>query len=124
MAEILLIDDMAGVRRAVVSMLKQAGHNVVAAENGNEGLERLKAGRFDLVITDMLMPELDGTEVLRHLSGMPNRPKVIAISGGGAGLSADTALRTARISADAYLEKPFDKSDLLAALDRLLTKVG
>jgi DNA-binding response OmpR family regulator len=55
---------------------------------------------------------------------MPNRPKVIAISGGGAGLSADTALRTARISADAYLEKPFDKSDLLAALDRLLTKVG
>jgi CheY-like chemotaxis protein len=124
MAEILLIDDMAGVRRAVVSMLKQAGHNVVAAENGNEGLERLKAGRFDLVITDMLMPELDGTEVLRHLSSMPNRPKVIAISGGGAGLSADTALRTARISADAYLEKPFDKSDLLAALDRLLVKAG
>ncbi len=124
MAEILLIDDMAGVRRAVISMLKQAGHSISAAENGREGLERLKAGRFDLVITDMMMPELDGGEVLRHLTGLPNRPKVIAISGGGAGLSADMALKTARVIADAYLEKPFDKSDLIAVVDRLLGKAG
>ncbi|HVJ53068.1 MAG TPA: response regulator [Aliidongia sp.] len=120
MAEILLIDDMAGVRRAVGSMLKQAGHTVVAAENGTEGLKRLKERRFDLVITDMLMPELDGTEILRHLGSMQNRPRVIAISGGGAGLSADMALKTARITADAYLEKPFDKSDLTAAIEKLL----
>jgi two-component system, chemotaxis family, chemotaxis protein CheY len=121
-ADILLIDDMAGVRRAVGSMLTHAGHSIVAAENGNEGLKQLNARRFDLVITDMLMPELDGTEVLGHLSTMANRPPVIAISGGGAGLSADMALRAARITADAYLEKPFDKADLLAIVDRLLAK--
>jgi CheY-like chemotaxis protein len=117
-----LIDDMAGVRRAVGSMLRHAGHTIVAVENGHEGLKQLKERRFDLVITDMLMPGLDGTEVLRHLNTMAKRPPVIAISGGSAGLSADTALRTARIDADAYLEKPFDKSDLLGAVDRLLAK--
>jgi CheY-like chemotaxis protein len=122
LAQILLIDDMAGVRRAVTSMLKQAGHTVVAAENGNEGLKLLEQHRFDLVITDMLMPELDGVEVLRHLTGMVNRPRVIAMSGGGAGLSADAALRAARISADAYLEKPFDKHELLAAIGELLAQ--
>jgi DNA-binding response OmpR family regulator len=55
---------------------------------------------------------------------MPDRPRVIAISGGGAGLSADSALRLARIKADAFLEKPFESDDLLAAIDKLMVKVG
>ena len=124
MTEILLIDDMAGVRRAVVSMLTRAGHTVTAAETGNQGLELLRARRFDLVITDMLMPEGDGADVLGYLNSQPNRPRVIAISGGGAGLSAESALRLARIKADAFLEKPFDAEHLLAAVDNLLVKSG
>jgi len=124
MTEILLIDDMAGVRRAVIAMLKRAGHNVTAAESGGQGLELLKTRRFDLVITDMMMPGVDGADVLSHLSGMPNRPRVIAISGGGAGISAESALRLARIEADAFLEKPFDAEALLAAVDKLLVKTA
>jgi CheY-like chemotaxis protein len=120
MADILLIDDMAGVQRAVTSMLKASGHAVTVSVNGAEGLNMLKQRKFDLVITDMLMPTLDGTEVLAQLRVMPNRPKVIAISGGGAGVSADMALRAARTSADAYLEKPFERADLVAAIDKLL----
>jgi CheY-like chemotaxis protein len=120
--EILLIDDMAGVRRAVVAMLTRAGHTVTAAESGNKGVELLTAKRFDLVITDMLMPGVDGVDVLSHVEGMPNRPRVIAISGGGAGLSAESALRLARIKADAFLEKPFESEQLLAAIDKLLVK--
>jgi CheY-like chemotaxis protein len=122
MAEILLIDDMAGVRRAVLAMLKRAGHTVTAVESGGEGLELLKSQRFDLVITDMLMPGVDGADVLSHLNGMPNRPRVMAISGGGAGLSAESALRLAKINADAFLEKPFDVEVLIAAVDKLLGK--
>jgi CheY-like chemotaxis protein len=121
--EILLIDDMAGVRRAVTAMLKRAGHNVTAADGGSQGLELLKSHRYDIVITDMLMPGTDGADVLSELGSMPNRPRVIAISGGGAGLSAESALRLARIEADAFLEKPFDTGDLLAAIDKLLVKV-
>lgn len=124
MTEILLIDDMAGVRRAVTGMLQRAGYGITSAENGAKGLEMLKSRRFDLVITDILMPELDGSEVLFQLAAMPNRPKVIAISGGGGGVSADTALRTARFKADAFLEKPFEAEELLATVERLLAKGG
>lgn len=120
MAEVLLIDDMAGVRRAVDSMLKRLGHHVTAASNGAEGLELLKKSRFDLVICDILMPQVDGAEVIFQLSGMPNRPKVIAISGGGAGISAGEALQTARAKADAFLEKPFDKEQFTAVVEKLL----
>jgi CheY-like chemotaxis protein len=123
-ADILLIDDMAGVRRTVTAMLKRAGHTVTAAETGDEGLEILKTHQFNLVITDMLMPGTDGADVLSHLSTLPNRPRVIAMSGGGAGLSADSALRLARIKADAFLEKPFESADLLAAVEKLLGKPG
>lgn len=122
MTEILLIDDMAGVRRAVVSMLSRAGHTVTAAENGGQGIELLRSRRFDLVITDMLMPDVDGADVLTQVGSLPNRPKVIAISGGGAGLSADGALRLAKIKADAFLEKPFEAEALLAVVDKLLVK--
>lgn len=124
MPEILLIDDMVGVRRAVMAMLKRAGHTVTAAESGSEGLAMLKAHRFDLVVTDMLMPGTDGADVLTFLDGLPNRPAIIAISGGGAGLSADSALALAQIKADAFLEKPFDSDVLLAAIDKLLVKTA
>lgn len=122
MAEILVIDDMAGVRRAVDALLQRAGHKVTAATDGAEGIELLKQRRFDLVIVDILMPKLDGTEVIFHLSALPNRPPIIAISGGGAGISAGDALRTARLKADAFLEKPFDKEQFIALVDKLLGK--
>jgi FixJ family two-component response regulator len=70
------------------------------------------------------MPAADGSEVLSQLNAMPNRPPVIAISGGGAGVSADMVLRAARTTADAYLEKPFEKAELLAVIERLLGKAG
>lgn len=124
MAEILLIDDMAGVRRAVIAMLKRAGHSVTATEGASEGLDLLRTRRFDLVITDMLMPGSDGADVLSHVNSMPVRPRIIAISGGGAGLSADSALRLARIKADAFIAKPFDSHDLLSAVDKLLAGVA
>jgi CheY-like chemotaxis protein len=122
MAEILVIDDMAGVRRAVESMLSSAGHKVTTASNGVEGLEHLKQRRFDLVVCDILMPQVDGTEVVFQLHAMPNRPPLLAISGGGAGVSAGDALKMARIKADAFLEKPFDKERFMSTIGALLPK--
>ena len=123
MAEILLIDDMKGVRRAISSVLKSRGHHVTEAEDGRKGLDLVKAGgRFDLVITDVLMPVADGTEVIMSLDEMPSRPAIIAISGGGTEVSTDTALMLAKAKADGVLAKPFDNADLVAMVDRLLTK--
>jgi len=120
MANILLIDDMKGVRRAVSAVLKRAGHTITEADDGGAGLELLKSQRFDLVITDMLMPQHDGMEVLLFLEQQPNRPKVLAISGGGSQVSADEAFMLARSKADTTLAKPFDNADLLAMVDKLL----
>jgi CheY-like chemotaxis protein len=120
MAKILLIDDMKGVRRTVSAVLTRAGHSVTEADDGGVGLQLLKSDRFDLVITDMLMPKHDGMEVLLFLEQQPNRPRVLAISGGGSQVSADEAFMLARSKADATLAKPFDNSELLAAVDKLL----
>lgn len=68
------------------------------------------------------MPGADGADVLGYVSGLPTRIPVIAISGGGAGLSAESALRLARLKADAFLEKPFTREELTAAVDKLLAK--
>jgi CheY-like chemotaxis protein len=67
---------------------------------------------------------VDGTEVIFTLNAMPQRPAIIAISGGGAGVSADEALRLARFKADAFIEKPFDRAAFLAIVSRLLNKAA
>lgn len=120
MAKILLVEDMKGVRRTVSALLKRAGHTVTEADDGGAGMQFLKSERFDLVITDMLMPKHDGMEVLLFLEQQPDRPKVLAVSGGGSQVSADEAFMLARSKADATLAKPFDNADLLAVVDRLL----
>jgi CheY-like chemotaxis protein len=120
MAEILLIDDMAGVRHSIEVMLKGGGHRVTTATNGAEGLQCLKVGRFDLVLVDMMMPVADGTEVLFGIDAVTPRPKVIAMSGGATGVSATEALRMARFKADTFIEKPFERNEIKALIDRLL----
>jgi CheY-like chemotaxis protein len=121
MAQILLIDDMKGVRRTLSAVLKRAGHTIFEADDGGAGLQLLQGDQhFDLVITDMLMPKQDGMDVLLYLEQQPNRPQVLAISGGGSQVSADEAFMLARSKADATLAKPFDNADLLAVVDRLL----
>lgn len=120
MARILVIDDVRGVRRSVAGILKRAGHEVAEAQDGREGLAAARASRFDLVVTDILMPEADGSEVITELRRMPARPRIVAMSGGGSLVRTEDALVYARSAADAVLEKPFEAEDLLDAVGRLL----
>jgi CheY-like chemotaxis protein len=119
MASILLIDDMPTVRRAIGTVLRNAGHSVTEAGDGEEGLQAARASRFDLVITDILMPRRDGTDVVLQLTATAPRPPVLAISGGSGALSETDALRLAALRADATLAKPFENHELLAIVDRL-----
>ncbi|CAK0750161.1 Response regulator receiver domain-containing protein [Azospirillaceae bacterium] len=120
MANILVIEDVEDVREAIVEVLQSAGHTVTQADNGEEGLSAVKFARFDLVITDILMPEKDGTEVIIALTEQKERPPILAISGGGSKMSAYIALHMARLKADATLAKPFNNADLLATVQKLL----
>ena len=120
MARILLIDDMKGVRDSLEVVLSAEGHSVDMAENGQVGIDKLSKGEYDLVITDILMPEKDGTEVvIAAKSRHPNMP-IMAVSAGGGGIDANEALTIASGKADKVLEKPFSKQDIIAAIQSLL----
>jgi len=123
MANILVIDDMAGVRRAVSSVLKKAGHVVTEADNGATGLQLAAEHEFNLIITDIVMPGTDGTQVIKALAGRPGGPPIIAMSGGGAHLTSEEALTHAKQTANGALAKPFSGKELLAAVDALIGAV-
>ena len=116
MTKILVIDDDAQMRRLVVRILKGAGHEVLEAENGQEGLSLFRIHRPALVITDILMPYKDGLEVIRELRGNAQRVAIIAISGDGP-LFLDIAKKW---GADVALAKPFSPLELVEAVDKLL----
>jgi CheY-like chemotaxis protein len=120
MAEILVVDDMSGVRRAVCSVLKKAGHTVTEADNGATGLQLAAERDFDLIITDIVMPGIDGTEVIMSLKNRPGSPPIIAMSGGGAHLTSEDALALAKQTADRALAKPFSGKELTTAVNELL----
>lgn len=121
MASILIIDDDDAVRRMLRTVLDRAGHHVLEARDGAEGMRLYaRADAVDLVITDLYMPGQDGIETIQLLRDQPGDCRILAISGGGA-VGAAGPLRDAELfGADAALEKPFDRDDLLSAVDGLL----
>lgn len=120
MAKILIIDDMEPIRKSINIILSADGHDIDEAENGLLGLEKIKSEGYDLIITDILMPEKDGTELLMQLKSDGNKSPVLAISGGGSFVPGDYALSLAENYADAILRKPFGKNDLKQAVEKLL----
>jgi DNA-binding response OmpR family regulator len=120
MAKILIIEDEAPMRKLVGEFLRLAGYETVTASNGVEGMELAKEIQFDLVITDIIMPEKEGIEVIMDLRRQQPGLRIIAMSGGGR-LSADDCLKLARkLGAKATLAKPFSGAELLAAVAAVL----
>lgn len=120
MAKILVIDDMEGVRKAIYSVLKKEGYDVDLAANGQEGQNFIEKTQYDLIITDMFMPEKDGFDVMLHVQAKEHKVPVIVISGGGAALTADWALTGAEAFASATLKKPFKTEALLSLVSECL----
>lgn len=122
MAQILFIDDDAGLRRTARSMLEAGHHSVLEAENGRDGLKLFESRAPDVVITDVIMPDMDGIETLRAIKQRDPAARVIAISGGD---MARYILRCMRVfGAAEALAKPFDGRQLLDAVGRVLAHQG
>ena len=114
MATILIIDDEESVRALLRFALEAAGYKVTEAANGREGLERYRQRPTDLVITDMLMPELNGLDLLLDLTREFLHAKVIAISGA---CGEQNVLDVAKLlGARQTFEKPFSIPQLLDAV--------
>lgn len=120
MAKILIIDDVTGVRRSIAGILERAGHEVLEAEDGAEGVALAAIERPDLVLVDMLMPQKDGLETLDALNAALPGLKTIAMSGGGSLVGADDALSVAAERASARMRKPFETGELAECVKTLL----
>jgi DNA-binding response OmpR family regulator len=120
-ATLLVIEDDDLVRSFVVRVLVAAGFAVLQAGNGREALRQVQAGKLDLVITDIVMPDMDGFETIRELRRIDGKVPIIAMSGGGK-VDPHTYLDLARqFGARQILEKPFDRDMLLAKVSAVLS---
>jgi two-component system response regulator AtoC len=111
---ILVVDDEPSIRKYLQTLLQIDGHEVTTVTSGGEALEHISQGeRPDLVILDVLMPEMDGVETLRQLMQMDRTLNVIMLSCSN---EVGTVVEAIRLGATDYLTKPFEKSELDAAM--------
>lgn len=118
---ILVVDDDEPTQRVLQLWLELHGHAVTCANGGHAALGALRAGTFDLVITDVLMPDGDGLELITNVRRHDPELAVLAISGGGAHVASSTCLQRAHSAgAQALLLKPFKQDQLLNAMRYVL----
>ena len=122
MNKILLVDDDEVFNESLKEYLEYKGFTVLSAFNGKQGLEMITTEKPDLVITDIVMPEVEGIELLTSvvIDSLVQRPKIVVISGGGR-IGSSNYLSIAReIGADAVFEKPLDFNLLVKEINDLL----
>jgi CheY-like chemotaxis protein len=116
MSRLLLIEDDVSLRRMLAQMLTRNGYTVSEARNGRVALKVLAETPVDIVVTDMIMPEMEGVETIRHLRREYPSIKIVAISGGGIS-SADSYLEIAKkMGVHRTLAKPFTPDELMTAI--------
>ena len=118
MAHVLVIEDSSFQRKIISTVLKENGHEVTLAKNGKEGLGLAETARPDLIISDLLMPEIDGFQVLETLMQKElHIPAIILTSD----IQKTTLNRCKSLGAAAVLNKPVNRDEVLAAVNEILT---
>ena len=120
MARILIVDDEPAVQATIRLILERAGHSVVTAGDGRNGLASFAAAAFDLLFLDIFMPGMDGLETMRRVRQQQPLIPIIIISGNltpsDSTSSPDFLSMATRLGAVRSLQKPFKPADLLAAV--------
>lgn len=117
---ILIIDDDAAVARALSLILTRAGYRVRSETSGRRGVQLLDEGGIDLVLTDIIMPDLDGIEAIRRIRAYHPGLRIVAMSGGGRIDKADFLQMAQALGADGVIEKPVRREHLLEIVDRAM----
>ena len=121
MAKILIVDDEKFIRDALIELIELEGHEAAFAKDGRQALQVFQEQIPDLVITDLIMPEKEGLELIREIRKISNDVKIIAISGGSRYLEPSNQLKAAElIGADVCFTKPLDIYSLKTAVNTLL----
>ena len=122
MAKILLIEDDASARMTIVQLLEEAGHLVLWAVNGLQGMAVFRGWQPDLVITDIIMPDQEGIQTITEMRAAKPDAKIIAISGGGRIGNTDFLQIARQLGAMDVVAKPFDPDFLLAIVEACLAR--
>jgi DNA-binding NtrC family response regulator len=118
-ATILIVEDDAAMREMLREALEDDGYTVETAAGGRPGVERVKRGGIDLVVSDVKMPDLDGLDMLREIKAVTPSPHVITITAFG---SIDTAIRAVKLGAFDYITKPFEIDQLILSVEKALAE--
>jgi len=122
MARILVIDDEPAILLMIKKMIEKAGHEVDIALNGREGLELFELNCPDLIITDIIMPQKEGLEIILELRKKHPALKIIAISGGGR-FGPEGYLPSAKLfGANMIFQKPLIQKEFMEAISKLLSE--
>lgn len=114
--KVLIVDDEGGMRHMLSVLLEREGYNIDTAQNGREGLQKVKDNEYDLVLCDIRMPEMDGISFLESTKNMKRELPVIMMSAFG---NVDTAIEAMKKGAYDYVSKPFKADEILLRLQRL-----
>lgn len=122
MARILVVDDDEMIRDTLCMMLVREGYEVCQAVDGSGAISKHKKCPFDLIITDIIMPEMEGIETIFKIREFSPSTAIIAISGGAIG-TPEQLLEIARsCGADVSFAKPFDRKELVGSISHLLAQ--
>jgi DNA-binding NarL/FixJ family response regulator len=119
--QVLLVDDEPGLREAVQAYLQDSGFTVQTASNAKQGLELAQQQLPDLVISDVMMPQVDGYQFLKNLREDPRLQALPVIFLTAKGMTGDR-IQGYKAGCDAYLSKPFDPDELVAIVTNLLAR--
>jgi len=121
MSRILIIDDEPQIRNMLKDLFEDEGYDVVTAEDGDIGLRLYREQAADLIITDLIMPEKEGIEVIREIRKDNPETKIIAISGGGRIGPQNYLTFAQKFGAHLAFRKPVESVELLNAVSLLLS---
>jgi two-component system nitrogen regulation response regulator NtrX len=121
MPKILIIDDEKAIRRTIKEILEFEKYNVDEAEDGQQGLDMALKGNYDVILSDIKMPKLDGTELLNKLMAHGTESSLIMMSGHG---NIETAVDAVKKGAFDYLAKPIDLNRLLVTIRNAMDKTS
>lgn len=132
MSHVLIIDDSEQTRNTMKLMLESAGFDVSVATDGEDGLNRFRHERFDLVISDIVMPRNDGLQTIREIREMTSDIPIVAMSGGmhfSAGSSGQNVTSYALSLAEEFgatrtISKPFSRDNLFAVIRECMSETG
>ena len=119
MKNILIIEDEKEIRDGLAEVLEDAGFAVDSADNGQQGLDKIKKKDFDIVLTDLIMPVVDGMEVLRETKRIKPHTRIILIT---AFATVDNAVEAMKAGASDYITKPFRIDEVQTKIRRVLAE--